>query len=565
MEYEILLVNISRHPIAQSSSFQDCIGHYLIAAYLRQRDFVAQVYSGSVQDTMDVLSRELGEKHVGIVGFYAAADNIDVVAHTVRWVKKTFQAITVIGGPQAIALDEDFFISSGNDYAIIGEGEIPIYKLLSVLIDQDGRLEDVPSLIYRTPVSGQLIQNPIDGATIDDLDSIPFPHIEDSLTRRLRMSETAGIITGRGCPNHCTFCYEGGNSKYVRFRSIENVMEEIDYVQQNNPHLKYLNVYDDTFTLNPERVLHFCAEIKKRKIHWFCEGHVSFVVQHPDILRTMVDSGLACIQFGIESGSQKVLDAYHKRTNRAMILDCIRICKEAGLHNATGNFIIGGAWESKETLQESMSLAAEMLAVGRGIVELYTVYFAPYPHTEIERTPETFGLSIDSDRLEWNLHTMRSPVVHTQMLTSSMIHDAKEAFDSFLDQHYSIEARQSTKQDFLQSMCLDGHITNYNPNWRKAFSELPYYMDFLNHCTAEEQRFDPNKYMIRTFEDYKLEGNLMTTPAGIFSGTEKDILLYSTGKLSVNEVASRLNLPLEIIQQIFFQLNNRCLLYMSWL
>ena len=62
-------VNISRHPIAQSSSFQDCIGHYLIAAYLRQRDFVAQVYSGSVQDTMDVLSRELGEKHVGIVGF----------------------------------------------------------------------------------------------------------------------------------------------------------------------------------------------------------------------------------------------------------------------------------------------------------------------------------------------------------------------------------------------------------------------------------------------------------------------------------------------------------------
>ena len=54
----------------------------------------------------------------------------------------------------------------------------------------------------------------------------------------------AGIITGRGCPNHCTFCYEGANAKNVRFRSIDNVMEEIDYIIENNSKFEYLNIYE---------------------------------------------------------------------------------------------------------------------------------------------------------------------------------------------------------------------------------------------------------------------------------------------------------------------------------
>ena len=63
------------------------------------------------------------------------------------------------------------------------------------------------------------------------------------------------------------------------------------------------------------------------------------------------------IQFGIESASQKVLDAYNKHTNKDMILKCVKICKDTGLHGITGNFIIGGAFETKETILESKKLA----------------------------------------------------------------------------------------------------------------------------------------------------------------------------------------------------------------
>ena len=274
-----------------SEVFHNSIGQFLIAAYLRERDFVAQVYSGNSLDCKRIIENEVLNHHVQVIGFYAAADNIRVVAHSIQWLKKNYpEVITFVGGPQAIGLDATFFLTTGNDYAIIGEGEIPTHKLMSYLIDGVGHLEEIPSLLYYDHKTEKMVWNQCDNAIITNLDEIPFPHIEDSLSRKLRQGKMVGIITGRGCPNHCTFCYEGANAKNVRFRSIENVMEEIDYITAHNPNVEYINVYDDTFTLRVDRILEFCEAMKKRNLKWFCEGHVSFVIQHPDVLKTMVDS-----------------------------------------------------------------------------------------------------------------------------------------------------------------------------------------------------------------------------------------------------------------------------------
>ena len=94
------------------------------------------------------------------------------------------------------------------------------------MIDGIGQVENIPSLLYYDCKSSSLVWNQCDDAIISNLDEIPFPHIEDSLSGKLRQGKMAGIITGRGCPNHCTFCYEGANAKNVRFRSIENVMRK---------------------------------------------------------------------------------------------------------------------------------------------------------------------------------------------------------------------------------------------------------------------------------------------------------------------------------------------------
>ena len=135
MNYEVLLLNISRDYSNLSSAFKDSIGQYAIASYLRQRDFKAFVYSGNVENCKKVIINEIGKKRVNVIGFYAAADNIRVVEHVVRWIKETFpECVTVIGGPQVAGLDYDFFERSKNDFAILGEGEIPMYYLLSSII-----------------------------------------------------------------------------------------------------------------------------------------------------------------------------------------------------------------------------------------------------------------------------------------------------------------------------------------------------------------------------------------------------------------------------------------------
>lgn len=563
MMYDILLLNVYRDTSGYSECFHDCIGQYLLAAYLRKHDFVAQVYAGTAEDCKKVIEKEVGGGHVRIVGFYAAADNIRVVSHAVKWVKENFDAVTIVGGPQAVALKPQFFLETSNDFAIVGEGEIPMLHLISYLVDGIGTREQLPSVKYIDKEKNALVWNRCDQTVIADLDTIPFPHVEDSLTRRLRSGKMAGILTGRGCPNHCTFCYEGANAKNVRFRSIPNVMEEIDYIREHNPGIEYLNVCDDTFTLQPGRVLEFCREMKARGLKWFCEGYVSFVIQHPEILQEMVDSGLTCIQFGIESGSNQVLAAYNKRTTREMILQCIQICKESGIHGITGNFIIGGARETAETLEESRKLAADMLREARGILELYTVYFAPYPNTRMSSSPQEFGIEMDQELLNYNLNTMRSPVVRTEALTAKEIYEKKHEFDRFLEECYRQEALASKKADVIQGMYQDGQRIHVNPTWEAAYLSFHYIDVFLRHMSEEEQQFRPDAYPIRTFDDFVLDGGKMTAEPGTFEGLEKEILLRASGQKTAAELSRVLGVTIEEMEAVCHRLNNRCLLYMS--
>lgn len=564
MKYELLLMNVSRDHSGFSETFRDSIGQYLIASYLRRRNFKAFVYSGDISGCKNIIKGELDHRRTEVIGFYVAADNIRATEHTIHWIKQNYPwCKTIIGGPQAVGLDYDFFERTGNDFAILGEGEIPIYYLLSAIIDQTIGLESVPSLIHRDIAGNALAINRCDDAVITDLDSLDFPRKEDSITGRLRQGEVVGIITGRGCPFGCSFCYEGANAKNVRLRSISKVMEEIDYIKENNSRLNFISIYDDTFTLNKERILEFCAEMKKRNLMWFCEGHITFVITQREVLKQMVDSGLTCIQFGIESGSDKVLEAYHKRTNFDMILEAIEICKKAGIHSITGNFIIGGAFESRDTIEKSKLLARKLIRSARGIIELYTVYFAPYPNTRMVREPEQFGIEILEAAQEMNINTMRTPVVRTKELSRNDIYDLKHEFDEFLKKEYDLAADDARKADVLQGLFHNGKRLSVNPTWERVYLAKPHIALFLNHLKEEEQRFQIDHYIIRTFEDIKIEKGKLVSDVGVFEGLERDVLCYATGIYSAGQMAEQFHTSISAIEECYYSLNERCLVYMS--
>ena len=370
--HDILLLNIVRDN-SLSSSFLDCLGQHSIASYLEINGYAARVFSGRTSEVKGIVNSEL-EHSIKVVGFYVSSDNLNITYNIIKWIKRNYDLKVIIGGPEAVSCNEDFLRQTGCDISIESEGEEPVKRYLDYIYGKDN-LESIPNIKY-IDENDCFVKNPVTYC-LKNLDDVPYPNRNNSLNGQFRQGSMVGILTGRGCPFSCSFCYEGANSKNVRFRSISHVMDEIDDIIANNPNLTVINVYDDTFTLIKDRVYEFCNEIKKRNVFWVCEGHISNIIKYPEMLEYMVDSNLIGLQIGIESGSDKVLKAYNKKTTSQDILEVVKICKKAGLSSLAGNFIIGGAFEDLNTYNDSLNLAKEMIKEGRAMFECRTVFLAP--------------------------------------------------------------------------------------------------------------------------------------------------------------------------------------------
>ena len=281
----------------------------------------------------------------------------------------------------------------------------------------------------------------------------------------------------------------------------------------------------------------------------------------------MISSGLSCIQFGIESGNNHVLTLYHKPTNYEMIKESISICKELGISGITGNFIIGGADESSESIEDSKKLAKELINSAKGIIELYVVYFAPYPNTKIVNNPEQFSMRLHPELEAYNLNTMRSPVVETEHLSTENIFELKQEFDDYIQQVYREAATLPDKKDVLQGLTCGEKRIHINPTWEKYYLEQPHIVTFWEHLSESEQSFSSNFYIIRTFEDVLVQGDKIITEIGEFEGLTGFVLLNAVGIMNAQQMAEHYKVSISDIEKEFYKLNEKCLVYMSefWL
>ena len=331
--------------------------------------------------------------------------------HIISWLKDTWpDAAVLAGGPEAYSLGEEFLRETGCDYVVCGEGESAVLSLLRLIVDGISTQKSITGIKYIDSSGKFRVTQP--SPLIHDLDKIPFP------------------------------------SKTVRLRSIKNVIAEIESVKAENHSLKYVNIYDDTFTLSMERVRDFCAYMKESGLSWTCEAHVLMLWRNPEMIRVMAESGLIAVQLGIESGSQRVLNAYNKHITPEMIIDVVRECKAAGLHRVEGNYIIGGAFESEDTIRESIAHAKKLITAGRGIAELNTVFFAPYHGTLITQAPELYGMCIDRRRFQHAAFTTKDELLRNSEHISS------------------------------------GRIINHSR--LNAWRNYPYIMEFMRHLKPEE-------------------------------------------------------------------------------
>ena len=424
-----------------------------------------------------------------------------------------------------------------------------------------GTLEDIAGLRWRD-ANGQYHEQRI-GEPVMDLDALPWPHRENSLHKNYRMGKSIGVATGRGCPFHCAFCYEGAVSKIVRLRSVEHVMREIDEVRSYNASLRYVNFFDDTFTLQTDRVKAFCREMKSRGLNWTCEGHVACLYHRPELLEEMASSGLTAMQIGIESGSRRILKAYQKNTTPEMIEAVVRQCHQAGLQTVEGNYIIGGAYETDETLEESLSHAKRLIAAGRGMLELKTAFLAPYYGTPITKRPEEFGIQLLPDRIARMVYSMHEPVVQTYALSAEELSAWKRHFDEELWRCYQEQAAECTRSDLLRGP-LPFHLSEAaSPTWRQAWRGKAHFMEFLLHATEREQTFSEEKYPLHTGSGQERADGAIQIDSIILKGDEAAAWRSADGRRTVRQIAHFLRLSAEKLGGIYRKLNNLCLVYYS--
>ncbi len=237
----------------------------------------------------------------------------------------------------------------------------------------------------------------IDGGLVQDLNTIPFPNRNfinlSNYNFLIDGKPSAHILTSRGCPYRCAYCCAVSHKK-LRFRSVENVLEEIELIKSKYNIDRFM-FFDDTFTLNKKLVKSLCEKLKFMNIRWRCFVRSDKVDK--ETLALMKEAGCAEIGVGVESGSQNILDIVNKNTKVEDNTNLVKLCKEVGIL-FKAFIIIGLPGETEKTVEETRKWLLDNRP------DKYSIFvFSPYPGSPIGDHPEKFDIqfTVDYDKLWW--------------------------------------------------------------------------------------------------------------------------------------------------------------------
>ncbi len=242
------------------------------------------------------------------------------------------------------------------DAVVLGEGEETFCDLARHIVRRGDRdLDGVKGIAFR---KGEGIVKTPPRSPLLDLDALPFPAtcFGDAVGADIHR-QAEFIITSRGCPASCSFCSSPRFwGKGLRFRSPRSIVEEIRFIRDRYG-LIYFSLRDDTFTADRERVVEFCRLLLREKVYilWNCQSRVNAVDE--DVLLWMKRAGCECVQFGVESGSPRILKELGKRISPEQVKKAALAVRRAGIQLSV-YLITGVPGETEEDLKETLTLLA---------------------------------------------------------------------------------------------------------------------------------------------------------------------------------------------------------------
>jgi radical SAM superfamily enzyme YgiQ (UPF0313 family) len=264
---------------------------------------------------------------------------------------------------------ETLGLSPAIDAVAFGEYDETLAELAGLLAKaprDDAVLRGIAGLAFRS-LSGEIIKN-APRPFIEDLDAIPF--VSEVYKKHLDISPyfyghsrypVIVMVTGRGCPYHCTYCVIPQTLMGHRYRkrSIGSIVAEFRYIAENFPDVREIMIEDDTLTADKKRCMQFAdalAAAGLTRIPWSANSRADVDFE---TLRAMKRAGCRLVCVGFESGDQRILDNIRKSLNLDKIKDFVRDAKRAGIM-VHGCFMVGNRGETPETLEKTLALAKKL-------------------------------------------------------------------------------------------------------------------------------------------------------------------------------------------------------------
>ena len=359
------------------------LGIGYIAAILLQNGINVEILDINARRYTDEQVREeLKRRSYDIVGMGGVVSLFREVKKLTKMIKEIKpEAPIVIGGSVGDTIPEVVLTRTNADFCIIGEAEYTFLELCRRIEEGGKDFSDINGLAY---MKGGSIYVTEKRKGVENLDEIPFPAydlLEMDIYLKNQYGHTSGYkkslttSTTRGCVYACTFCAKSFRQYPYRIRSIDNVIAEIKYLK-NKYDIDFIAFSDDLFVVSKKRVLDFCERMvnENLKIKWVCSSRVNLV--DDEILRAMKKAGCVAIAYGVESGSQKILDIMDKKVKVEDAKNTLNLTFKNGLWPII-TLICGMPEETKETIQETVEF---MKGVG---MPGTLFYLNPYPGTRL--------------------------------------------------------------------------------------------------------------------------------------------------------------------------------------
>jgi len=293
--------------------------------------------------------------------------------------KKQFKFFSVFGGPHCTFFPE-YVYEEGVDAVCRGEGEYALLDLITNL-EQKKDITKIDNLWVK--VEGKVYENEVRNL-IGDLDALPFP--DRGMLDKYRHFKTMPrktVMTGRGCPYKCTYCFNHsynklyhGKGKIVRKRSIDNVIEELKYLLRSY-NLRRFQFWDDTFNIDYQWTLDFCKAYKKEiDIPFSITPRVNLVDEQ--MVKALKDAGCVTIGTSVESGNEYLRNKLLKRNiSEKQTIDACNLFNKYGIHILMGN-MLGLPDETLDMAFETMDFNIKCKPT-----YAWVSIFQPFPRTEL--------------------------------------------------------------------------------------------------------------------------------------------------------------------------------------